>query len=107
MSNNNYKFPKADDYPTVNDEITKFADLKINVSYLMSNVRAVPTKTGQSHIADFESEEGEQYTVWMPESLIKKFNVLKVDRCYVWNGGEKESGGKSYFDTKLLQMNWE
>ena len=72
----------------------------------MSNVRVVPTKNGQLHIADFESEEGKQHTVWIPESLIKKINVLKVDCCYVWNGGKRERNGKSYFDTKLLQMNW-
>ena len=109
MSNKNskcHKFPKSGNYTTINQEIiTKFADLEINVSYLMSNMRTIPTKTGQGYVADFETEEGEQYTVWMPESLIKKFNALQVDCCFVWNGGKKEWNGKSYFDTKLLNYN--
>ena len=43
----------------------------------MSNMRTIPTKTGQDHIADFELEEGEQpYTVWMPDCKIKKFQCI-------------------------------
>ena len=49
----------------------------------MYDVRTIPTKNGQTNIAEFETEEGEQFTAWMPDSLIKKFNTLKVEECNV------------------------
>ena len=101
------RFPKLEDCSRKNgEEITKFADLETDISYHMFDIRTIPTKKGDAYIAEFETEEEERYTVWMPDSLVKKFKALKVKECYVFNKGKKENGSKSYFDTTLFKMDW-
>ena len=59
--------------------------------------------TKKGYIAEFQTEEGERYTVWMPDSLVK---ALKINECYVSNKGKKENCGESYFDTTFFPMDW-
>ena len=88
--NNNYikRFPKLEDCARKNgEEITKFADLEIDISYHMFDIWTIPTEKGDAYIANFETEEGKRYTAWMPDSLVKKFKALKVNEYYVFNKG--------------------
>ena len=100
----NKTFPKFEDFPDEEGSIIKFGDLEVNVVYHMYNKRTIKTKNGKAHIADFETEEEEKYTTWLPDSVLKKIEALKVKECWLWNGGKKENGDKSYFHTKVMKI---
>ena len=82
-----------------------FSELPTDVVYWMHNMQSLTTKDGRTaYYAEFTTEDN-YYIAWVPESLLKKFQKLGVEECWMINEGKKTSNNNNtYWDTKLLKM---
>ena len=89
----------------IRGQIIPFSELPIDVVYYMCNVQSLRTKDGRTaYYAEFGTEDN-YYIAWVPESLLKKFQKLEVEECWMVNEGKKTSdNNNTYWDTKLLKM---
>ena len=75
----------------------------------MYNVQSLRTKDGRtSYYAEFiMTEYGEYCKAWIPESLLKKFQKLEVEECWMVNEGKKsfsDDSNRTYWATTVIKM---
>ena len=96
------------------EQIIPFCELPVG-DYYMFNVQPSKTKYGQiSYFAEFnkikdykDDKDYEYYKAWIPNSLLKKFQKLEVEGCWMVSKGKKpfsNNNNKTYWDTKLMKM---
>ena len=89
------------------ERITPFAELTTNVVYHMYNVQSLRTKDGRtSYYAEFMTEDDKYYKAWIPESLLKKFEKLQVEDCWMVSEGKKTFSNninKTYWATMVMK----
>ena len=88
------------------EQTIPFSELPTDVVYHMYNVKSCITKDGRtSYFAEFVTGDDEYYNAWIPESLLKKFQKLEVEECWMVNEGKKTSNNnnRTYWDTKLMK----
>ena len=90
------------------EQIIPFSELLTDVVYHMYNVQSLRTKDGRtSYYAEFiMTEYGEYCKAWIPESLLKKFQKLEVEECWMVNEGKKTSNNnnKTYWATMVMKI---